>query len=148
MNRVIFILTVLFFVFSCASTKNKQDFEISNSHGQIYSSKNIFDDLKKEYSLERNPVMLILLTDKLDNNEYLIQKQILSRVNAETYEYIYVVGSALEIESSGYNISPTDTKYMLSKNSFMIHIYNRKGELSFTSTKAINESELKKYLTK
>ena len=146
MTRIFLFIAVLFLNSSCVSVEQSQAFIIYSSTGEVYLSNSISKDLRKRYSLQANPALLILLTDTLENKDFRAQLNVLGQVNAETYEYIYVIGSSEEKDTSGYHITTKEAAAMLSGKQFQINIFNNSGELIHSSLDVINEKELKSHL--
>jgi hypothetical protein len=147
MLRLILTTILAALVLSCSGHR-PNGFEIIDSYGEVYTSNHISNRLGKEYGLEKNPKMLLLLTDSLDRTTFGDQLNILSRVNAETYQYIYVIGCSTDRDESGYSLSSEDAAAMLSENQFQIRIYDEFGKITYSSTRVLSELEIKNHLTK
>jgi hypothetical protein len=148
MLRVILTVLITFLVSSCTNGAQPHDIQITDSYGEAYELTNISMQLKKQYALEKNPITLVLLTNKLDGSRFVKQLSVLNAVNAEIYQYIYVVGCTTDRDESGYSISREDATDILSTNEFQIRIYDGYGKLAYSSEKVLSEQELKSHLTK
>ena len=148
MLRIILTVFVAFLVLSCTSGSHLNDIQITDSHGKAYELSNVSVQLKKQYALEKIPIMLVLLTNELDDSRYVEQLSVLSTVNAEIYQYIYVVGCTTDRDKSGYSISRENAADMLSSNEFQIRIYDGYGKLVYSSENVLSEQELKMHLNR
>jgi hypothetical protein len=148
MLRIIVTVFIAVFVLSCTGDVQLRPIQITDAHGEVYESSNISMQLRKQYALVENPVMVLLLANELDNDRFVEQLSVLSAVNAEVYQYIYVVGSTTDRDRSGYSISREDAADMLSSKEFLIRIYDGYGNLAYSAERVLSEQELKSHLTK
>ena len=148
MRRTILAAILALLVLSCANCTRSHEIKVTDSHGKAYRLSDISTQLREEYGLEKNPIIMVLLTNELDDSRFNEQLNILNKLNAEAYQYIYVVGAVVDRDDSGYSLSSEDAMIMLSGNEFQIRIYDEYGKLEYSSSKVLSEQELKNHLTK
>lgn len=148
MQRIILIFTFIFSILSCSIDDQLDQFDIIDSHGIVYASSNIGNQLRAEYELDSNPKMILILVQKADNSVFKEQLNILNQINAETYQYIYVTGIATSRNDSGYSLKSDKAKAMLSMDEFQIRIYDEFSNLIDSSKKIMSKQKITNYLTK
>ena len=89
MHRIIFMIMLTSMILSCATSSGQ--FEVIDAYGRVYSSGEIARQLQNEFRLEHKPKILLLLTESVGNIKFEEQLKIVKGINAETYQYIYVI---------------------------------------------------------
>ena len=141
MKSVCWSLVLLLGLASCSAPK--EGFTIFKGKSE-YNSKTISSQLAKEYSLDRKPQIIVLLTQNETLPQYKKQFGILIKdINAEKEGLVYVLGNVNELNKSSYVIAPAQAKAMLAKDAFQIRIYDSNGLLKKQSQTVLSASDIK-----
>ena len=146
--RGIAYLLVLLLSSSCSSMCVSKEFSFYDSHGVLYRSNSAGSDVKNEYQLERNPKIILLATLSTREIKYQEQISVIQKLDAEKYQYMFVLANAEEEDRSGYYASKSVASELLNGSSFKIIIYGEHGELLRESSQVIREEKLEHHLTK
>lgn len=72
---------------------------------------------------------------------------IIYNINAEEFQYMYIIANSEEEDHSGYYTSMSTSKKLLTGDIFKVLIYDEKGNSIAQSNKVSNENSLKYHLT-
>jgi len=139
---------LLFILIGCASTNELTEFTFYDSHGNEYNSLTAPSNLKKEFNIDVKPRMVVIATSSKSNTKYKEQIDIISKVNAEEMQYLYVVASSKEEDHSGYYVEKMNSERILVGDDFKVIVYDEIGQIVIKSTNVIGVVELKNHLTR
>lgn len=124
------------------------DFSFFDTSGNRYRVSTVGAELKDQYSSLKSPIIITVLTQPDIENSKLFWEQntILRNFDAETYQYIYIIGSVEEPFTSGYHLTPETTKQLLGQEKFKILIFNRSAKLVVEQNAVITYEEVKHHL--
>ncbi len=144
------IVIILFFIslFACAHNGNSKEITFSDSHGKHYSSSTVGSTIKKEYDLNEKPKLILLATSNSDLEEFKSQLRIIKEIDAEKFQYLYVIANTETVNNSGYHTSKMDAKKILGNAAFKIMIYVQNGTLVQSSKAVIDKKAILNHLTK
>jgi len=138
---LLFLLTIV----SCSTQKN-EGFNVFKGNSE-YHSETISTQLAKEYNLDQESRMIVVLTQNKNLPQYQEQLEILrDKIDAEEEGLIYVIGNLTELNKSSYAITSAQTKTMLGKDQFQIRIYHNNGKLKKQSQSVLSASQIKNIL--
>lgn len=141
MIKSVFYSLVLFLGLSSCSTQ--KGFSIFKGNSE-YHSKTIASKIAKEYHLEQQSRIIVVLTQNETLPQYKEQLNILTdKIDAEEEGLIYVIGNSNELNKSAYAITPAQTKAMLASDQFQIRIYNSNGQLTNLSQSVLSAASIK-----
>ena len=141
MKFICWSFVLLFGLFSCSTPK--EGFTIFKGNSE-YHSKTISSKLAKEYSLDQQSQLIVVLTQNETLPRYKEQLDILvQEVNAEEEGLIYVVGNVNKLNKSSYTITPVQTKSLLAEDQFQVRIYDSNGQLKKQSQSVLSASDIK-----
>ena len=92
--------------------------------------------------------MVIVATSSSSNPEYKEQIDVISKVNAEEMEYLYVIANSEEEQSQGYYMTREDSANILEGTTFKIIVFDGLSKAIKESNQVIGINEFKNYLTK
>ena len=106
------IVIILFFIslFACAYNGNSEEITFSDAYGKHYSSSTMGAVIKKEYDLDEKPKLILLATSNSDLEEFKSQLRIIKEIDAEKFQYLYVIANIETVDKSGYHTSKMDAK--------------------------------------
>jgi hypothetical protein len=140
------LLIVLFMVSGCSGMNGKTEFAFYDAYGALYNSSTAGLNVKKEFNLESKPKLVVIATSSKYNPKFIEQMNILSKVNAEEMNYMYIIANSEEEDRSGYYFRKAEAANFLSGDSFKIAIYDENGEAIKKSDHIIRSNDLKFYL--
>lgn len=144
------IVIVLFFIslFACAHNRNSEEITFFDAYGKRYSSNTVGAVIKKEYDLNEKPKLILLATSNSDLEEFKSQLRIIKEIDAEKFQYLYVIANVETVDKSGYHTSRIDAKKILGNSAFKIIIYDQNGTLAQSSKAVVDKKVILHHLTK
>lgn len=144
------IVTILFLLslFSCASNSNFEKTVFFDSKGKHYNSTTAGREIKKEYDLYEAPKLILLATSNSNLENFKLQLEIIHKIDAEQYQYLYILANSKTIDESGYYTSKTEAESILKNKEFKILIYNKNGDLVLSSSSPLEKEAILNHLTK
>jgi hypothetical protein len=141
---------MVFFVLltGCANNVTSESIGFYDAYGKQYQSIFAPSDIRNEFGLSREPRIVIIATSTTANEKYLKQLSIVSRVDAEEFEYLYVVANTEEEDRSGYYVSVSESINILDGESFRVIVLDEKGEVLEKTSHVLSDNELKSHLTR
>jgi len=146
--RTIVIILFLISLFACAHNGNSEEITFSDSHGKHYSSNTVGAIIKKEYDLNEKPKLLLLATSNSNLEAFKSQLRIIKEIDAEKFQYLYVIANIETVDKSGYHTSKMDAKRILGNAAFKIIIYDQNGTLVQSSKAVVDKKVILHHLTK
>jgi len=104
--------------------------------------------IKKEYGLDENPKLILLATSNSDLDKFKSQLKIIKEIDAEKFQYLYVIANSKTLNKSGYHTSIFDAKNILGNSTFKIIIYDQNGILVRNSALVLGKNMILQHLTK
>ncbi len=141
-------IVLLIVLSGCVSTSESAEFRFYDAHGEEYNSLTAPSNFKKEFNLDAQPKMVIVATSSSSNPEYKEQIDVISKVNAEEMEYLYVIANSEEEQSQGYYMTREDSANILEGTTFKIIVFDGLSKAIKESNQVIGINEFKNYLTK
>lgn len=141
MKKIIFTLILL----SIVSTINaqKMNFDFFDASGKKYNSETFSEQLGKEYKTNFNEQIILLLTPNKNDTTYLRQEKILTKIDAEELQIIYVVACKNEELTDGYYTSrETAKKLMGESDNFRVYIVDSEGKLKYKSDRVVSQKRI------
>ncbi len=146
--RTTIIILLFISLFACAHKGNSEKIVFYDSYGKYYSSDTVGAKIKKEYGLNEKPKLILLATSNSNLEEFKSQLRIIKEINAEKYQYLYVMANIEVVNNSGYHTSKMDAQKILGNSAFKIMIYDQNGTLIQNSNEVIDKKIILRYLTK
>ncbi len=78
--------------------------------------------------------------------DYEAQLEIMSTLDAEELQYLYVIANSEKVDSSGYHMQTTESERILSGDDFKIIVYDENGSAILIENKVVSETDLEKHL--
>ncbi len=142
MKKIIFTLLLIGIVSTIHA--QKMNFDFSNSSGRKYNSETFSEQLEKEYNASFKVKIILLLTSSKNDSTYLRQEKILTKIDAERFQIIYVVACKNEELTDRYYTSrETAKKLMGETDSFRVYIVDAVGKLKYKSDRVISQNKIK-----
>lgn len=153
LNRVLSVRAILLilsfvFLFACAHSGNVEGIVFSDSHGENYNSGTMGAKIKKVYGLDESPRLILLATKSAELEEFKSQLKIIKGIDAEKFQYLYVIANSETVNASGYFTSKMEAEKILGNAKFKIIIYNQSGALVRSSNTVLGEQVMLHHLTK
>ena len=142
--KVLFIISLI----GCSQSSVSEIVMFSDSHGKYYRSDTVGGIIKNEYGLNENLSLILLATSNSDSEEFKSQLKIIKEIDAEEFQYLYVIANSDTLNKSGYYTSKIDAKNILGNTKFKIIIYDQHGDLVQSSSAVLEKKTILYYLTK
>jgi hypothetical protein len=126
---------------------NSSNFTFYDSYGRMYEIDTASSQVRKEYQLENKPIIIIIATNSTNQRKFIEQMKVIEKVNAEEFQYLYVLANSENEDNSGYFTTKTVASKLLSGKQFKIIINDQCGKRIKSSYQTINETEFKNCLT-
>ena len=151
MRKISYII-ICVILLGCSSLVASQDISSSNftfydSYGRTYEIDTASSQVQEEYQLENKPIIIIVATNSTNQKQFIEQMKVIEDINAEVFQYMYVVANSEVEDSSGYFTKKNVALKLLSGKQFRVIINDQCGKLIKSSYQSINENELKHFLT-
>lgn len=131
---------------SIVSTINaqKMNFDFFDASGRKYNSESFNEQFEKEYNANFNGQIILLLTANKNDTTYLRQEKILTKIDAEEFQLIYVVACKNEELTDGYYTSRETAENLMGvSDNFRIYLVDSEGKLKYKSDGVISQKRIK-----
>ena len=141
---VIFCFLIVLKTSSFSQTIN---FDFFNSNGKEFNTKNLNEQLEKEFGVRFEAKIILLETPSLKDSLYVKQNEILNRLDAEILQILFITACTKKEYLHGYHTSIETAKKIMGENhKFRLRIIEPGGEMFFESFDTLSESEIEKKL--
>jgi len=144
-----YVLLVFLNFFAISSFAQILEFKFYNSNEKEYTTTTFNKQLETEYKSDFSERIILLETTSLNDSLYLKQKNILTSLDTETHQLIFITACSTEKFIHGYHTSIKVAKDIIGTNpKFRIRILNTRADIIFESHNVISVRKIKEILKK
>jgi len=134
-----FILLVLLL----SGCTEKIDFKYFDSSGNLYTFRTISESFYKYYGIYYKPYVLLIETPDSKNKEFLGQIAVLSMLDTEFYNLIYITSNKKEVDKYGYHTKLNTARKLKGKYSgFRARLFDSDGNIIMSSKDRLSANSL------